>query len=79
MSWINIDIDIHLDDIYNQMSDSDKKVMLEWIKDDFANDLTMSDSLMSEEWMIVCRKLSGLYYQMNEEDMETIKKIINKF
>jgi hypothetical protein len=79
MSWININIDIHLDDIYNQMSDSDKKEMLEWIKDDFANDLTMSDSLMSEEWMIVCRKLSGLYYQMNEEDMETIKKIINKF
>ncbi len=82
MSWINIDID--LDDIYDQMSDSDKKEMLEWIKEDFANDLdyhipAMPNSLMNEELLIVCRKLSGLYYQMSEEDMETIKKIINKF
>lgn len=82
MSWISIDID--LDEIYDQMSDRDKKDMYEWIMEDMDKELDYyrpgpPSSLMNDDWTRECAKLSSLYYRMSDDDMELIKNIIKKY
>ena len=89
MSWISIDVD--LDDIYREMSRYDKEKMAEWLEEDghciidyeYNNKenplyLTGQESYGEEELKNNLKKLWNSYYQLSNEDIETIKKIANK-
>lgn len=87
MAYINVDID--LDDVYDDMSRYDKEQMAEWLeKDGFCNleDEYKSDNefeienptLLDDIWIEVVKKLFNGRLQLSLEDEETITKIANK-
>jgi hypothetical protein len=86
MAYINVDID--LDDVYDDMSRYDKEQMAEWLeKDGFC---TLGDKDEEDNWMIEdpnvfdemyiedIKKLFHGRLQLSNEDEETIRKIANK-
>jgi hypothetical protein len=87
MPYINVDID--LDDVYDDMNSSEKEQMAEWLeKDGFCNleDEYKSDNefeienptLLDDIWTEVVKKLFNGRLQLSLEDEETITKIANK-
>ena len=87
MPYINVDVD--LDDIYDNMSRSDKRDMAEWLYDDGilgshpnpdVRKLIRGDeeSFDEKELRDDLTKLWNGHYQLSREDEEIIKQIANK-
>jgi len=87
MSWISIDVD--LDDVYSEMSRYDKEKMAEWLMEDDILESHPSqnvrllirgqeESLGEEQLRNDLTKLWNGYYQLSNEDIETIKLLANK-
>ena len=87
MPYINVDID--LDDVYDDMISSEKRLMAEWLEsdgycttgktDDYTNDFTITDPSMEDEfWIEYIKKLFHGRLRLSIEDEETIKQIANK-
>lgn len=87
MSWIRIDVD--LDDVYNEMDRRDKQAMAEWLYEDgiLENHSNPNirkvvrgaeESFGEEQLRNDLTKLWNGWYQLSNEDIETIKTIANK-
>jgi hypothetical protein len=87
MSIISIDVD--LGDIYDEMSRYDKEQMAEWLYEDgflsnhknsnIRRTVRGSEESFGEEHLRKdLTKLWDGYYQLSNEDIETINKIANK-
>jgi hypothetical protein len=87
MPYINIDID--LDDVYDDMTSSEKRLMAEWLDtdgycivgdiDNYTDDFIIENqSLEDEFWVEYIKKLFHGRLQLSPEDEETIKQIANK-
>jgi hypothetical protein len=87
MSWVRIDVD--LDEIYGEMSRTDKRDMAEWLHEDGIlgshpnpeiRKLVRGDdeSTLEFEFRNDLTKLWDGHYQLSNEDQEIIKQIANK-
>jgi hypothetical protein len=87
MPYINVDVD--LDDIYDEMSRYDKEEMAEWLIDDgiLENHKNLNirklvrsneESFDEEQFRNNLTKLWSNFYQLSNEDEEIIKTIANK-
>jgi len=87
MPYINVDID--LDDVYDDMNSYDKEQMAEWLekdgfctlKDEYKSDNEFeieNPTLLDDIWTEVVKKLFNGRLQLSLEDEETITKIANK-
>jgi hypothetical protein len=87
MSWVNINVD--LDDIYDEMGRYDKEKMAEWLLDDGILDDHPNPSIRKavrgneesfgeEQLRNDLTKLWNGYHQLSNEDIEIIKNIANK-
>lgn len=87
MSWINVRVD--LDDIYDEMDRYDKQQIAEWLYEDeiLENHPNQSirilvknteESFGESQLRDDLSKLWKGYYQLSNEDIETIKIIANK-
>ena len=85
---VNINVDVDLSDIYDDMSRSQKTEFADKLQDEgyFEEDDTDDEYALSngisriknDEWSSECIKLENLYYNLSEEDIQTIKVIIKK-
>jgi hypothetical protein len=86
MAYINVDID--LDDVYDDMSRYDKEQMAEWLEkdgfctvdeDDNEDDFKIENpNVLDDIYTEMIKKLFHGRLQLSLEDEETIKKIANK-
>ena len=87
MPYININVD--LDEIYDEMSRYDKEEMAEWLLDDgiLENHKNLNirklvrgneESFDEEQFRNNLTKLWNNFYQLSNEDIEIIKTIANK-
>ena len=87
MPYININVD--LDEIYDEMSRYDKEEMVEWLLDDgiLENHKNLNirklvrgneESFDEEQFRNNLTKLWSNFYQLSNEDEEIIKIIANK-
>jgi len=86
MPYISIEID--LDDVYDGMSNRDKKTMVEWLEKDGFCELESGDeendfyienpNVLDDMWVDTMKKLFHGRMQLSLEDEETIRKIANK-
>ena len=87
MSWVRIDVD--LDEVYGEMSRTDKRDMAEWLHDDGILEshpnpeirkVVRGDdgSYAEKELRDNLTKLWNGHYQLSNEDEEIIKQIANK-
>lgn len=77
MSYISIDID--LDEIYDQLSNREKKELANWLTDDgFIENKQVPikiDSLGHKMLVENCQKLSDSYYKLSQEQIELIETL----
>ena len=87
MPYININVD--LDEIYDEMTRYDKEEMAEWLLDDgiLENHKNLNirklvrdneESFDEEQFRNNLTKLWSNFYQLSSEDEESIKTIANK-
>ena len=60
--YTNINIDIDVENIYEELSDSDKYLLLDWLTDDGITNMSIETSQISymrEEWGVICSILAG--------------------
>jgi hypothetical protein len=87
MSWVRIDVD--LDEVYGEMSRTDKRDMAEWLHDDGILESHPNpeirkvvrgddESYAEKELRDNLTKLWNGHYQLSNEDEEIIKQIANK-
>ena len=87
MSWVRIDVD--LDEVYNEMSRTDKRDMAEWLHEDGIlgshpnpeiRKIVRGDEESPGEFDFRndLTKLWNGHYQLTIEDQEIIKQIANK-
>lgn len=82
MPYISVDID--LEDIYDDLSSSEKNSLVDWLKEDGCieepetNDSPPSETYKDDEWVEIIQKLSKNRHQLTLEEEELIKSISNK-
>jgi hypothetical protein len=87
MSWVRIDVD--LNEVYGEMSRTDKRDMAEWLHDDGILESHPNpeirkvvrgdeESFDEKELRDNLTKLWNGHYQLSTEDEEIIKQIANK-
>jgi hypothetical protein len=87
MSWVRIDVD--LDEVYGEMSRTDKRDMAEWLHEDGILESHPNpeirkvvrgddESYAEKELRDNLTKLWNGHYQLSNEDEEIIKQIANK-
>jgi len=87
MSWVRIDVD--LDEVYGEMSRTDKRDMAEWLHEDGILESHPNpeirkvvrgddESYAEKELRDNLTKLWDGHYQLSTEDEEIIKQIANK-
>lgn len=87
---VSLDVDVDLDEIYDSMSRHQRNSFVEKLQDDGYiedcecvedDDFALSEGILrikNEDWNSECVRLSNLYYNLSEEDIQTIKGIIKK-
>lgn len=86
----SVSLDVDLDEIYDSMSRQQKNSFVEKLQDDdyiencecVEDDyFALSEGILrikNEDWNSECIRLSNLYYNLSDEDIQTIKGIIKK-
>jgi hypothetical protein len=80
MPYINVHVD--LDDIYDDLTSSDKRELVELLTDDGyiePEPIETSESLQNEEFNEACKKLASSYYRLSQEDEKIITDLIKKY
>lgn len=70
---ISVNVDIDLEDFYYELYDSDKKQLLEWLKE---------DNFTTDEENDIVNKFSNLqsqYFRFSKEDEEILEKLFDKY
>ena len=79
MSFINIDIDIDIDDILYSLSSYEKQQLAdELYEDGYLAKKDDSEKSTDDEWNEQVNKLFNNKWRLSKEDEETILKITNK-
>lgn len=83
--YSSVSVDIDLDDVYDQLTNSNKKSLMDWLIDDgietprARQEMYEHNNLTNDDWSKDCNKLSSLYYQMGNEDVDKIREILKKY
>lgn len=87
---VSLDVDVDLSEIYDSMSNSQLRQFAEKLKDNGFLECDCEDEvrvveenigvsrIKNDEWSTECVRLSNLYYNLSDEDIQTIKGIIKK-
>lgn len=87
---VSLNVDVDLDEIYDSMSNSQLRQFAEKLKDNGLLECDCEDEvrvveenigvsrIKNDEWSTECVRLSNLYYNLSDEDIQTIKGIIKK-
>lgn len=90
---ISINTSVDLDELYDEMSDSDKETLIDWLKEDgfiinkklkdslienFAENI-FSENLVENIFSENLKKISDNYYKLSKEQKDYIEKISRFF
>lgn len=82
MPYVNVDVD--LEDVYNDLSTSARNTLVGWLKEDGyiedpeTNEFPSSETYKDDEWVGIIQKLAKNRHQLTLEEEELIKSISNK-
>jgi hypothetical protein len=82
MAYITVDVD--LDDVYSELRDREKQLLIDWLKED--GYLTNRDTELDEPGTALqdmfnenINKIKNSYYQLTNEEIELIEKLAKKY
>ena len=79
MPYINVDID--LEDVYNDLTTYEKSYLVDWLKEDGyieelkTNESPSSENYKDDDWVETIQKLAKNRHQLTFEEEELIKEI----
>ena len=79
MPYINVDID--LEDVYNDLTTYEKNHLVDWLKEDGyiedpeTNEFPSPETYKDDEWVETIQKLAKNRHQLTFEEEELIKEI----
>jgi hypothetical protein len=87
MPSICVDVDIEIDDIYDDLGQSDRDRLISWLRDDGhlnaymqSNDINgPSAQLTNDAFFNDCMSLGSAYYRMTAEEIETVRALVAKY
>ena len=79
--YTSITVDLDVEDVYDSLSERHKKTLLDWLREDgiVTRIGDTNSNLINDEFTQVCGKLAESYYRMNNEDIDTVIKIMKKY
>jgi hypothetical protein len=86
MPSICVDVDIEIDDIYDDLGQSDIDRLISWLHDDGhlsaymqSNDIDGPTTIVQDTFFDDCVSLGGAYYRMTAEEIETVRALVAKY
>jgi hypothetical protein len=86
MPSISVDVDIEIDDIYDDLSSCDRDRLISWLHKDGhlseymrLNGIDEPTTLTDDTFVTDCMSLSDAYYRMSKEDIETVRALVAKY
>ena len=76
---LRVDVDIDVEDVYNELSDSEKTELAEWLYNDNIIDVPPNKrgntTFMEDELIEKLSKIMQSYVRLTQEQIETIEEI----
>ena len=86
MPSISVDVDIEIDDIYDDLDSRDRARLISWLHSDGhlseymrSNDIDSPTTLTDNAFVDDCVSLGDAYYRMSKEDIETVRAVVAKY
>lgn len=89
---MGITINLSIDEVYDEMTSWDKTDMVNYLREDgylgfeqtsinegVPIQLNADTTYNQEEFLRLTSKLGSLYYRINDDDLEIIRNIVNKY
>jgi len=84
MLYINVDVDLDLEDLYDELSKREKERLIKWLEDE--GYLTDQKDIEYEKMSILeqmfeddIEKIRKAYFQISKDDFKTISEIAKKY
>ena len=84
MAYLNVDVDVSIDEIYWELSDREKQELIDKLKQD--GFLTKRDteyeegkSVLQQLFEVDVEKIRNAYFTMSKEDIDIINQIAKKY
>jgi hypothetical protein len=86
MPSISIEATVEIDDIYDDLDSYDRDRLIRWLHDDGhlsaymqSNDIDGPTTIVQDTFFDDCVSLSGAYYRMTAEEIETVRALVAKY
>lgn len=78
MPYVSVRVD--LDDVYSDLSESEKQELVEWlVEDGYTVTSSSTKTPTNPDFNIICDRLAKSYYRLSKEDEETIINLSKKY
>jgi hypothetical protein len=77
MPYITVDID--LDDVYDELRDHEKQLLVDWLKQDGYTEYGKPASALQQLFEEDLEKIRKAYLTISKEDFEAINRIAKKY
>lgn len=88
MPYVSVEVDIDIDEIYDELTSSDRRELIEWLhKDghlaeyirDYNEESERSNRLTDESFVTDCISLGESFYRMSDADIQIVRDMVNKY
>lgn len=88
MPYVSIEVDIDLDEIYDELTSRDRRELIEWLHKDghltkyireYNEESERSNQLTDESFVADCIALGESYYRMSDADIQIVRDMVNKY
>jgi hypothetical protein len=82
MPYVTVDVD--LDDVYSELRDREKQLLVDWLKEDgysinIDTELDKPCTALQDMFNENINKIKNSYYQLTNEEIELIEKLAKKY
>jgi hypothetical protein len=88
MPYVSVEVDIDIDEIYDELTPSDRRELIEWLHKDghlteyireYNEQTDRSNQLTDESFVTDCVTLGEAFYRMSDADIQIVRDMVNKY
>jgi hypothetical protein len=88
MPYVSVEVDIDIDEIYDELTSSDRRELIEWLHKDghlteyireYNEESERSNRLTDESFVTDCISLGESFYRMSDADIQIVRDMVNKY
>ena len=88
MPYVSVEVDIDIDEIYDELTSIDRRELIEWLHKDghlteyireYNEESERSNRLTDESFVTDCISLGESFYRMSDADIQIVRDMVNKY